>query len=78
MTEAQKEKIKLTSGYLNICAAGLTVTGGFVPILNIVYLGQNGGIEANWPTIYLSMWVMVLGFSLHVIGRNALGRLDDE
>ncbi|MCQ0988906.1 hypothetical protein [Jiella marina] len=73
MTEAEKERIKLTASFLNIIAAGTVVTGGVAPLVGAVFGTSSVGLG-----VALVSWAICLGggICLHFAGRFFLRRLD--
>ncbi|EFO29351.1 putative diguanylate cyclase [Roseibium sp. TrichSKD4] len=76
MSEAQKEKIKLTASWLNIMAAGTMVTGVIAPLFSLVYDFENMNAALVWRIPIGSAVLFFTSFVLHYGGNRILERLD--
>ncbi|MCB8837599.1 hypothetical protein [Aurantimonas sp. VKM B-3413] len=73
MSEGERERLKLTANFLNIVGAGTLVTGGIAPLLGSIF----GTAPVDLATAVLGWAIcLLLGSSLHLVGRFFLKRLD--
>ncbi|MES0879716.1 hypothetical protein [Roseibium sp. SCP14] len=84
MSEAEKEKIKHFSSFINIVAAGAIVAGSLVPILNVWYgildPSMNGGGSldgvAATQAILIYLTGFVICFVLQLLGGLKLSEIE--
>ena len=70
----QNEQTKLTANWLNALATALVATAVFAPLAALLY-GVSGAPSSGLPLLLTAVACFVVGVSLHILARLALGRL---
>ena len=73
MDEIYNERLKLTATFLNIMAALVVVSGGFVPLLALYFTGASDlSAASQWARLGTSFFA---GLATHLLARYVLGGL---